>query len=78
MVVLAIVIGGIIGGLLAVLVTLFVRGDLGVRAPRALDPEYRHREVITCGEIVAVGLKVGSVGGGIGAIAGLLVYELVL
>jgi hypothetical protein len=75
MVVLAIVIGGIIGAALAVFGTLLGRGDLGFRTPKALDPEYRHREVITCGEIMAIGLKAGSVGAGIGAVAGLLVYE---
>jgi len=78
MVVLAIVIGGIIGAALVVFGTLLVRGDLGFRTPKALDPEYRHREVITCGEIMAIGMKAGSVGAGIGAVAGLLVYELAL
>jgi hypothetical protein len=76
MLVLAIIIGGIVGGLLAVIGTLLVRGDLGIRTPSALDPEYRHREVVTCGELMAIGLKAGSVGAGIGAIAGLLIYEL--
>ena len=76
MVVLAIVIGGIIGGILAALGTLLVRGDLGFRTPRALDPEYRHHEVVTCGEMMAVGMKAGSVGAGVGAVAGLLVYLL--
>ena len=76
MVVLAIVIGGIIGGILAALGTLLVRGDLGFRTPRALDPEYRHREVVTCGEMMAIGMKAGSVGAGVGAVAGLLVYQL--
>ncbi len=78
MVVLAIVIGGIIGGVLAAFGTLLVRGDLGIRTPRALDPEYRHREVVTCGEMMAIGMKAGSVGAGIGAVAGLLVFQLVL
>ena len=78
MVVLAIVIGGIIGGVLAVFGTLLLRGDLGFRTPGALDPEYRHREVVTCGEMMAIGMKFGSVGAGIGAIAGLLVYQLVI
>lgn len=73
MVVLAIVIGGIIGGILAAIGTLLVRGDLGIRTPRALDPEYRHREVVTCGEMMAIGMKAGSVGAGVGAVAGLLV-----
>jgi hypothetical protein len=76
MLVLAIIFGGIIGGLIAVFGTLLVRGDLGIRTPRALDPEYRHREVVTCGELMAIGLKAGSVGAGIGAVAGLLIYEL--
>ena len=76
MLVLAIIIGGIIGGVLAVFGTLLVRGDLGFRTPRALDPEYRHREVVTCGEMMAIGMKAGSVGAGVGAIAGLLVYQL--
>jgi len=78
MVALAIVIGGLIGGALVIFGTLLARGDLGIRLPRALDPEYRHREVITCGEIMAIGLKAGSIGAGIGAVAGLLVYELLL
>ncbi len=78
MVVLAIVIGGIIGGVLAALGTLLVRGDLGIRTPRALDPEYRHREVVTCGEMMAIGMKAGSVGAGIGAVAGLLVFQFVI
>jgi len=78
MVVLAIVIGAIIGGALVVFGTLLVRGDLGIRTPKALDPEYRHREVVSCGEIMAIGMKAGSIGAGIGAVAGLLVYELVL
>ncbi len=78
MLVLAIVIGGIIGGVLAVFGTLLVRGDLGFRTPRALDPEYRHREVVTCGEMMAIGMKAGSVGAAIGAVAGLLVFQLVL
>ena len=76
MVVLAIVIGGIIGGVIAVFGTLLFRGDLGFRTPRALDPEYRHSEVVTCGEMMAVGMKAGSVGAGVGAVAGLLVYLL--
>ncbi len=76
MVVLAIVIGGIIGGILAAIGTLLVRGDLGFRTPRALDPEYRHHEVVTCGEMMAIGMKAGSVGAGVGAVAGLLVYQL--
>jgi len=76
MLVLAIIIGGIIGGLIAAFGTLLVRGDLGIRTPKALDPEYRHREVVTCGELMAIGLKAGSVGAGIGAVAGLLIYEL--
>jgi hypothetical protein len=76
MLILAIILGGIIGGLIAVFGTLLVRGDLGIRTPRALDPEYRHREVVSCGELMAIGLKAGSVGAGIGAVAGLLIYEL--
>ena len=76
MVVLAIIIGGIIGGVLAVFGTLLFRGDLGFQTPRALDPEYREREVVTCGEMMAIGMKAGSVGVGIGAVAGLLVYHL--
>ncbi|MCH7738030.1 MAG: hypothetical protein IH872_11595 [Chloroflexi bacterium] len=76
MVVLAIVIGGIIGGVIAVFGTLLVRGDLGIRLPRALDPEYRHHEVVTCGMMMSTGMKAGSVGAGIGAVLGLLVYLL--
>ena len=74
MVVLAIVLGAIIGGITAVLVTLLVRGDLGIRLPRALDPEYRHHEVVNCGVLMGVGMKAGSVGAGAGALLGLLVY----
>jgi len=76
MVVLAIVLGAIIGGIAAVLGTLLVRGDLGIRLPRALDPEYRHHEVVTCGELMGIGMKAGSVGTGAGAVLGLLVYQL--
>ncbi len=76
MVVLAIFLGAVIGGIAAVLGTLLVRGDLGFQFPRALDPEYRHHEVVTCGELMAIGMKAGSVGGGAGAVLGLLVYLL--
>ena len=76
MVVLAIFLGAVIGGIAAVLGTLLVRGDLGFRLPRALDPEYRHHEVVTCGELMGIGMKAGSVGGGAGAVLGLLVYLL--
>ena len=71
----AIAIGGIIGSALVIVGTLLARGDLGIRAPRALDPEYRHREVISCGEVMAIGIKAGSVGAGIGVAVGLLIYE---
>ena len=76
MLVLAIVIGGIIGGVVAALGLLLVRGELGIRMPRALDPEYRHREVVNCGIMMATGMKAGSVGAVIGAVAGLAVYKL--
>ena len=76
MVVLAIVLGGIIGGIFAVLGTLLVRGDLGLQLPRAVDPEYRHHEVVTCGEMMAIGMKAGSVGGGAGEGMGLVVDQL--
>ncbi|MBC8279412.1 MAG: hypothetical protein H8E48_01375 [Chloroflexi bacterium] len=78
MVVLAIILGAIIGGILAALVTLLVRRDLGFRVPKALDPEYRHREVVSCGLMMEIGMKAGSVGGGIGAVVGLLVYRFAL
>ena len=74
MVVLAIVLGAIIGGIAAILGTLLVRGDLGLRLPKALDPEYRHHEVVSCGLLMGIGMKAGSVGAGAGAILGLLVY----
>ncbi|HAA94987.1 MAG: hypothetical protein FI717_08435 [SAR202 cluster bacterium] len=74
MVVLAIVLGAVIGGIVAVAGTLVVRGDLGFRPPRALDPEYRHHEVVTCGELMAIGMKAGSVGSGAGAVIGFLVW----
>ena len=76
MIILAILIGGIIGCVLAVFGTLLLRGDLGFRTPKALDPEYRHREVVTCGEMMGIGMKAGSAGLGIGAVAGLLVFQL--
>ena len=76
MVVLAIVLGAIVGGIAAVLGTLLVRGDLGIKLPKALDPEYLHHEVVTCGELMAIGLKAGSVGSAAGAVLGLLVYQL--
>ena len=76
MVVLAIVLGGIIGGIVAVFGTLLVRGDLGIRLPRALDPEYRHSEVVNCGMMMSIGMKAGSVGAGVGAVSGLVVYLL--
>ena len=38
MVVLAIIIGGVIGGLVAVFGTLLARGGLGIRVPGAVDP----------------------------------------
>ena len=76
MVILAIVIGGIIGGAIVIFGTLLVLGDLGIRTPRALDPEYRHREVITCGEVTAICIKSGSVGVGVGIVVGLLIHLL--
>lgn len=76
MVVLAIVLGAMIGGIAAVIGTLLVRGDLGFRLPRALDPEYRHHEVVNCGVVMGIGMKAGSVGAGAGAILGLLVFLL--
>ena len=76
MVVLAIILGASIGCIVAGLATLLVRRDLGFRLPKALDPEYRHREVVSCGLMMETGLKAGSIGGGIGAVAGLLVYQL--
>ena len=76
MIVLAIVIGGIIGGVLAVFGTLLVRGGLGIRVPGAVDPEYRHREVVNCGMMMSLGMKAGSVGAGVGAVVGIVVYQL--
>ena len=75
MVVLVIILGGIIGGILAALVTLLVRRDLGLRMPKALDPEYRHREVVSCGVMMEIGMKAGSVGAVIGAVVGLLLHQ---
>ena len=77
MLVLAIILGAIIGGTLAILGPLLVRGDLGIRLPRALDPEYRHQEVVNCGVLMGIGMKAGSVGGGVGGVAGLLLKQLV-
>ena len=76
MIVLAMVLGAVIGGIVAVLGTLLVRGDLGFRLPRALDPAYRHHEVVSCGVVMGIGMKAGSVGAGAGAILGLLVFLL--
>ena len=77
MVVLAIFIGGFVGGILTALAALLIRRDLGFRVPKALDPEYRHREVVSCGLMMEIGMKAGSVGVAIGAIAGLLLYRFV-
>ena len=46
--------------------------------PQSLDQEYRGREVISCGETVAIGMKAGSVRAVLGAVLGLLAYELVI
>ena len=62
MVFFAIAVGGIIGSAILVGGTLLVRRDLGVRMPQALDQEYRDREVISCGETMAIVMKAGSVG----------------
>ncbi len=77
MVVLAIILGGIIGGIVAALATLLVRRDLGFRMPKALDPGYRHREVVSCGLMMEIGMKAGSVGAVVGAVVGLLLYQFV-
>ena len=74
MVIVAAVLGGLIGGLIAVAVTIWVRGDFPVRTPRALDPEYRHHEVVTCGLLVGILLKIGTSGAAVGALLGFLVY----
>ena len=74
----AISVGGIIGSALLVGGTLLVRKDLEVRMPQALDQKYRDRKVISCGETMAIGMKVGSVGAVFGAVLGLLVYELLV
>ena len=58
--------------------TLLVRRDLGVRMPQALDQEYRDREGISCGETMAISMKAGSVGAVLGAVLGLLAYELLI
>ena len=64
-------------GILAALGTLLIRRELGFRLPKALDPEYRHREVVSCGLMMEIGMKAGSVGAAIGAIVGLLLYQFV-
>lgn len=76
MVIVAVVLGGIIGGLIAVAVTILVRGDFPVRTPKALDPEYRHHEVVACGLLVGILLKIGTAGAVVGALLGLLVFWL--
>ena len=78
MVFFAIAVGGIIGSAILFGGTLLVRRDLGVRMPQALDQYYRDREVISCGETVAIGMKAGSVGAVLGAVLGLLAYELLI
>ena len=78
MVFFAIAVGGIIGSAILVSGTLPVRRDLGVRMPQALDQEYRDREVISCGETMAIGMKAGSVGAVLGAVLGLVAYELLI
>jgi uncharacterized protein (DUF2062 family) len=75
MVFFAIAVGGIIGGALLAGGTLLLRRDLRVRIPQALDQEYRDREIISCGEAMAIGMKAGSVGAVLGAVLGLLAYE---
>ena len=74
MLALSIIIGGITGGILSALVTFLVRRDLVFRMPKALDPEYRHREVISCGVMMEIGMKSGSVGVVIGGVVGLLLH----
>jgi hypothetical protein len=76
MLILAIVLGAGIGGIAAVLGTLLVRGDLGMRLPRALDPAYRRHEVVTCGLLMGIGMKACSVGAGAWAVLGFLVHKL--
>ena len=76
MVVVAIVLGGLLGALLAVLGTLLVRREFRPHLPRALDPGYRHSEAVNCGLLVAALLKSGSVGAGVGAFLGFLVHRL--
>ena len=76
MMILAVVLGAIIGGLIGVAATVLVRGDLPVRTPRALDPEYRHHEVVACGLLVGILLKLGTAGAGVGALVALLVFWL--
>ena len=66
MVIAAVVLGAIIGGLIAVAATVLVRGDFPVRTPRALDPEYRHHEVVACGLLVGILLKLGTAGARVG------------
>ena len=75
MVFFAIAVGGIIGGALLAGGTLLLRRDLRVGIPQALDQEYRDREIISCGEAMAIGMKAGSVGAVLGAVLGLLAYE---
>lgn len=76
MVALVIVLGAVIGGIIAIFGTLVVRRELVIRPPKALDPEYRHHEVVTCGELMGRGMKAGSVGAGAGAVLGFLVYQI--
>ena len=76
MMILAVALGAIIGGLIVVAATVLVRGDFPVRTPRALDPEYRHHEVVACGLLVGILLKLGTAGAGVGALVALLVFWL--
>jgi hypothetical protein len=76
MIVVAIIIGGLTGALLAVLGTLLARQEFRLRLPRALDPAYRYSETVSCGLLVAALLKSGSVGAVVGAVLGFLVHRL--
>ena len=73
----AIVLGAVAGVAITTGAVLLFRGDFPIRAPKALDPEYRHHEVMNCGLLAAVVIKISIIGSGAGAFLGFLSYLLI-